>query len=128
MGNNKSTLDITENNYVEPSLDDRLSQAVSDTALNKKMSSADLKKKKYSESNRLSLNYIEIYLNFRSIGSIDGKTKLSLSNNQRQILKYCINNSKSDLGERIFRRVGDKNIVFRDYFEGLSRVLISLRR
>lgn len=56
------------------------------------------------------------------MSSIEGKNKQLLSNNQKLILKYCINNSKDDLGERIFWRVGDKNPIFKEYFEGLSKV------
>lgn len=44
-----------------------------------------------------------------------------MSNSQKQILRYCLANSKDDLGERIFRRVSDKNSAFKEYFEGLSR-------
>lgn len=57
MGNAKSLDSNGDSTPNEPTLDDKLSQAVSDTALNKKTSSnpqsgADFKKKKYAESNR----------------------------------------------------------------------------
>ncbi|KAI6176641.1 hypothetical protein M3Y97_00820500 [Aphelenchoides bicaudatus] len=108
MGNTKSL----EANGDSTDFDDKsLSQAVSDNALNKKSSgsmTADLKKKKYAESNR-------------SMSSIDNKKPQMLNSNQKIILKYCINNSKEDLGERIFRRVADKNPVFQDYFESLPK-------
>ena len=55
------------------------------------------------------------------MSSIDSKKPSILSSSQKQILKYCINNSKEDLGERIFRRVADKNGVFQEYFEGLPK-------
>lgn len=58
---------------------------------------------------------------FRSMSSIDSKKQSILTVGQKQILRYCINNSKDDLGERIFRRVADKNPIFQDYFENLPK-------
>ncbi|KAI6241656.1 Globin-like domain and Globin, structural domain-containing protein [Aphelenchoides fujianensis] len=58
--------------------------------------STDLKKKKNCEASK-------------STSSLEGKSRTPiLTSSQRQIVKFCMENAKGDLGERIFRRLGDK--------------------
>uniref|UniRef100_A0A914YJW2 Uncharacterized protein n=1 Tax=Panagrolaimus superbus TaxID=310955 RepID=A0A914YJW2_9BILA len=53
--------------------------------------------------------------------SSEGRGKPVLPPVQRQIIKYCIDNSKDDLGERIYRRVMDKRDDFRGFVESLPK-------
>uniref|UniRef100_A0AC34GRR3 Globin family profile domain-containing protein n=1 Tax=Panagrolaimus sp. ES5 TaxID=591445 RepID=A0AC34GRR3_9BILA len=57
----------------------------------------------------------------RSSMSSEGRGKPVLPPVQRQIIKYCIDNSKDDLGERIYRRVMDKRDDFRGFVESLPK-------
>jgi hypothetical protein len=57
----------------------------------------------------------------RSSMSSEGRGKPILPPGQRQIIKYCIDNSKEDLGERIYRRVMDKRDDFRSFVESLPK-------
>ena len=54
--------------------------------------------------------------------SSEGRGKPVLPPVQRQIIKYCIDNAKEDLGERIYRRVMDKRDDFRSFVESLPKV------
>uniref|UniRef100_A0A914DMP5 Globin family profile domain-containing protein n=1 Tax=Acrobeloides nanus TaxID=290746 RepID=A0A914DMP5_9BILA len=57
----------------------------------------------------------------RSSMSSEGRGKPVLPLSQRQIIKYCIDNSKDDLGERIFRRVIEKRDDFRNFADALPK-------
>uniref|UniRef100_A0AC35TP30 GLOBIN domain-containing protein n=1 Tax=Rhabditophanes sp. KR3021 TaxID=114890 RepID=A0AC35TP30_9BILA len=54
-----------------------------------------------------------------SIASDGGtiKAKPALTSLQRTIVKYCIDNAKEDLGERIFRRMSEKHFEYKFYFD-----------
>uniref|UniRef100_A0A0N5BBZ3 GLOBIN domain-containing protein n=1 Tax=Strongyloides papillosus TaxID=174720 RepID=A0A0N5BBZ3_STREA len=56
-----------------------------------------------------------------SVTSEHEKRKPVLNSSQRQIVKYCMDNAKEDLGERILRRIVEKSLDFRFYLEALSR-------
>ncbi|EFO94415.1 CRE-GLB-11 protein [Caenorhabditis remanei] len=53
--------------------------------------------------------------------SSQGNRKPLLSISQRQIIKGCVDNSKDDLGERIFRRVLEKRDDFKQFIDNLSK-------
>ncbi|KAE9549187.1 hypothetical protein FO519_007599 [Halicephalobus sp. NKZ332] len=57
----------------------------------------------------------------RSSMSSEGRGKPVVPLNHRQIIKYCMDNSKEDLGERIYRRVIEKRDDFRQFVESLPR-------
>uniref|UniRef100_A0A7E5A1Y8 GLOBIN domain-containing protein n=1 Tax=Panagrellus redivivus TaxID=6233 RepID=A0A7E5A1Y8_PANRE len=57
----------------------------------------------------------------RSSMSSEGQRKPVLPLNQRQIIKSCMDNSKDDLGERIYRRVIDRRDDFRFFVESLPK-------
>uniref|UniRef100_A0A0K0EFT8 Globin family profile domain-containing protein n=1 Tax=Strongyloides stercoralis TaxID=6248 RepID=A0A0K0EFT8_STRER len=56
-----------------------------------------------------------------SVTSEHEKKKPILNGPQRQIVKYCMDNAKEDLGERILRRIVEKSLDFRLYLEALNR-------
>ncbi|KAK0417063.1 hypothetical protein QR680_012813 [Steinernema hermaphroditum] len=56
-----------------------------------------------------------------SMSSESGRKTVILSSQQRHIIKYCMDNSKDDLGERIYRRVIEKRDDFRSFVDNLSR-------
>ncbi|TKR77917.1 hypothetical protein L596_018807 [Steinernema carpocapsae] len=56
-----------------------------------------------------------------SMSSDSGRKTVVLPNSQRQIIKYCMDSSKDDLGERIFRRVIEKREDFRGFVDNLTR-------
>ncbi|CEF64995.1 Globin-like domain and Globin, structural domain-containing protein [Strongyloides ratti] len=56
-----------------------------------------------------------------SLTSENEKKKPILTGPQRQIVKYCMDNAKEDLGERILRRIVEKSLDFRFYLEALNR-------
>uniref|UniRef100_A0A1I8ABA2 GLOBIN domain-containing protein n=1 Tax=Steinernema glaseri TaxID=37863 RepID=A0A1I8ABA2_9BILA len=56
-----------------------------------------------------------------SMSSESGRKAVLLTGSQRQIIKYCMENAKADLGERIYRRVIEKRDDFRGFVDNLSR-------
>uniref|UniRef100_A0A0N4ZXD7 GLOBIN domain-containing protein n=1 Tax=Parastrongyloides trichosuri TaxID=131310 RepID=A0A0N4ZXD7_PARTI len=56
-----------------------------------------------------------------SLTSDQEKKKPILSGSQKQIVKYCMDNAKEDLGERILRRVVEKSLDYRLFLEALNR-------
>lgn len=54
--------------------------------------------------------------------SSEGRGKPILSLAHRQIIKYCIDNSKDDLGERIYRRAIERRDDFRGFVDCLPKV------
>jgi len=57
----------------------------------------------------------------RSSMSSEGRGKPVVPLNHRQIIKYCIDNAKDDLGERIYRRVIERRDDFRQFAESLPK-------
>uniref|UniRef100_A0A1I7U5M5 Globin n=1 Tax=Caenorhabditis tropicalis TaxID=1561998 RepID=A0A1I7U5M5_9PELO len=53
--------------------------------------------------------------------SSQGSRKPILTSSQRQIIKGCMDNSKDDLGERIFRRALERRDDFRQFIDNLSK-------
>ncbi|PIC39591.1 hypothetical protein B9Z55_011228 [Caenorhabditis nigoni] len=53
--------------------------------------------------------------------SSQGNRKPLLSINQRQIIKGCMDNSKDDLGERIFRRALERRDDFKQFIDKLTK-------
>lgn len=54
--------------------------------------------------------------------SSQGNRKPLLTINQRQIIKGCMDNSKEDIGERIFRRALERRDDFKQFIDNLSKV------
>ncbi|CAB3403704.1 unnamed protein product [Caenorhabditis bovis] len=53
--------------------------------------------------------------------SSQGNKKPLLTSNHRQIIKYCIDNSKDDIGDRIIRRASEKRDDFRQFIDNLNK-------
>ena len=58
---------------------------------------------------------------FSSSMSSEGRGKPVVPLNHRQIIKYCIDNAKDDLGERIYRRVIERRDDFRQFVDSLPK-------
>ncbi|KAI6235778.1 GLoBin related [Aphelenchoides besseyi] len=113
MGNTKSVDNNDELTMKADSVSTEKLSGCADGSMKKSNNANnELKKKKNCEASK-------------STTSLEGKSKAPvLSSSQRQIVKYCLDNAKDDLGERILRRVGDKRERedFRTYFENLAAV------
>ncbi|VDO23125.1 unnamed protein product [Heligmosomoides polygyrus] len=54
--------------------------------------------------------------------SSQGNRKPILTVNQRAIIKYCIDNAKDDIADRIIRRATEKKDDFKSFIDNLPRV------
>ncbi|GMS89258.1 hypothetical protein PENTCL1PPCAC_11433, partial [Pristionchus entomophagus] len=59
----------------------------------------------------------------RGSGSLNGSLpkKPLLNASQRSIIKYCLDNAKEDMADRIVRRVGEKKEDFKGFIEALPK-------
>ncbi|CAJ0942998.1 unnamed protein product, partial [Mesorhabditis belari] len=57
----------------------------------------------------------------RASMSSQGNRKPVLNATQRTIIKYCLDNAKDDIGERILRRAVEKKDEFRSFIDNLPR-------
>ncbi|CAI5444184.1 unnamed protein product [Caenorhabditis angaria] len=85
-------------------------------------SSVDAEKSaKKSTTRRKSANTPSTSSSGRQSISSQGNRKPLLTLSQRQIIKYCMDNSKDDLGERIVRRALEKRDDFRQFIDNLTK-------
>ncbi|KAK6043753.1 hypothetical protein COOONC_18742, partial [Cooperia oncophora] len=59
---------------------------------------------------------------FRASVSSQGNRKPILTASQRAIIKYCIDNAKDDIAERIIRRATERKDDFKMFIDNLTRV------